>query len=43
MCLQTGLDPEAVLYEWEEKKIEDNPLMARFLSTINASKGIKKG
>ena len=38
LCLQTGLDPEAVQYEWEEKKIEDNPLMARFLSTINASK-----
>ncbi|KAI4908537.1 hypothetical protein J4E85_011705 [Alternaria conjuncta] len=43
LCLQCGLDPEAVQYEWEEKKIEDNPLMARFLSTINASKGIKPG
>ncbi|KAI4944855.1 hypothetical protein J4E91_008543 [Alternaria rosae] len=42
LCLQTGLDPDAVQYEWEEKS-EDNPLMARFLSTINASKGIKKG
>jgi len=43
LCLQTGLDPDSVQYSWEEKKIEDNPLMARFLSTINASKGIKKG
>jgi hypothetical protein len=42
LCLQSGLDPDAVQYEWEERK-EDNPLMARFLSTINASKGIKKG
>jgi hypothetical protein len=42
LCIQTGLDPDAVQYEWEEKK-EENPLMARFLSTINASKGIKPG
>ena len=42
LCLQTGLDPEAVQYEWEERKVED-PLISRFLSTINASKGILPG
>jgi hypothetical protein len=42
LCVQTGLNPDAVQYEWEERKVED-PLMARFLSTINASKGILPG
>jgi hypothetical protein len=42
LCEQTGLSADAVQYEWEERKVED-PLMARFLSTINASKGIKPG
>jgi hypothetical protein len=42
LCTQTGLDPDAVQYEWDEVHEED-PLMARFKSTINASKGIIKG
>jgi hypothetical protein len=39
VCLMTGLDPDAVLYEWEERE-EPDPRKAAFLSTINASKGI---
>lgn len=42
LCIETGLDPEAVQYEWEERH-EDNPLLASFLSTIYASKGIVPG
>jgi len=42
LCLQTGLDPETVQYEWEERKVDD-PLIARFLSTLNASTGILPG
>jgi hypothetical protein len=42
LCIQTGLDPNAVQYEWEERTVDD-PLMARFLSTISASKGILPG
>ncbi|KAG9205428.1 hypothetical protein G6514_008070 [Epicoccum nigrum] len=39
VCLMTGLDPDSVLYEWEERE-EPDPRKAAFLSTINASKGI---
>lgn len=42
LCEQTGLDPDAVVYEWEERTVED-PLMSRFLSTLANSKGIVKG
>ncbi|KAH7067420.1 hypothetical protein BKA63DRAFT_536889 [Paraphoma chrysanthemicola] len=42
LCNETGLDPEAVQYKWEERK-EENPLFASFLSTINASTGIVQG
>ncbi|KAH7400976.1 hypothetical protein DE146DRAFT_677638 [Phaeosphaeria sp. MPI-PUGE-AT-0046c] len=42
LCLETNLDPDAVKYEWEERH-DDNPLVASFLSTIYASKGIVKG
>ncbi|KAF2026875.1 hypothetical protein EK21DRAFT_73227 [Setomelanomma holmii] len=42
LCIETGLDPDAVQYEWEEKH-EENPLKASFLSTINKSTGIVKG
>jgi hypothetical protein len=42
LCIETGLDPDAVQYEWEEQH-EENPLKASFLSTINGSKGIIKG
>jgi hypothetical protein len=42
LCLETGLDPDAVQYEWEERTVE-NPVMASFLTTINASKGIVQG
>jgi hypothetical protein len=42
LCVQTGLDPDAVQYEWEKRTVED-PLQARFLSTISASRGILPG
>ncbi|OAL00809.1 hypothetical protein IQ06DRAFT_316839 [Phaeosphaeriaceae sp. SRC1lsM3a] len=42
LCIETQLDPDAVQYEWEERH-EENPIFARFLSTINASKGVVKG
>lgn len=42
LCRQTGLDPEAVVYEWEEKTVDD-PYVKRFLSTINSSRGILPG
>jgi hypothetical protein len=39
ICLMTGLDPDSVVYEWEERE-ELDPRKAVFLSTINTSKGI---
>lgn len=42
LCIETGMDPDAVLYEWETR-VEEDPLKAHFLSTINASKGILPG
>lgn len=42
VCLMTGLDPDSVVYEWEERE-EPDPRKAAFLSTINASKGIIPG
>jgi hypothetical protein len=42
LCIATGLDPDAVQYEWEEKIIDD-PHKKRFLSTISQSKGIIPG
>jgi hypothetical protein len=42
LCIATGLDPDAVQYEWEEKTIDD-PHKKRFLSTISQSKGIIPG
>jgi hypothetical protein len=42
LCMQTGMNPDAVQYEWEQRTCDD-PLVARFLSTINASKGILPG
>ncbi|EUC42049.1 hypothetical protein COCMIDRAFT_104562 [Bipolaris oryzae ATCC 44560] len=42
LCLQTGLDPDAIVYEWEERVVED-PMQARFLSTLAKSKGVVKG
>ena len=42
LCTQTGMDPDAVVYEWEERVVED-PRQARFLSTISKSKGVIKG
>jgi hypothetical protein len=39
ICLMTGLDPDSVVYEWEERE-EPDPRKAVFLSTINTSKGI---
>ncbi|RMZ71248.1 P-loop containing nucleoside triphosphate hydrolase [Pyrenophora seminiperda CCB06] len=43
LCLQTGLDPDAVQYEWEAKAQDAHPAKARFLSTISASRGILPG
>ncbi|KAK3201238.1 hypothetical protein GRF29_185g241002 [Pseudopithomyces chartarum] len=42
VCIETGLDPDAVQYEWETRE-EPNPVKAVFLSTIYASKGILPG
>lgn len=42
ICLQTGLDPDAVQYEWETRE-EPDPLKAIFLSTVYASNGILPG
>lgn len=39
ICTETGLDPDAVQYEWEAR-VEEDPMKAVFLSTISASKGI---
>jgi hypothetical protein len=39
ICLETGMDPDAVQYEWETRE-ETDPRMSIFLSTINASRGI---
>lgn len=39
VCIRTGLDPEAVAYEWDARE-ETDPMKAVFLSTISASKGI---
>lgn len=43
LCVETGLDPDAVQYEWDVAEEEKDPRKAAFLSTINASQGIKKG
>ncbi|KAI1571350.1 hypothetical protein PtrEW13061_011385 [Pyrenophora tritici-repentis] len=42
LCRQTGLDPDAVAYEWETRVVEDFRI-SRFLSTINNSRGILPG
>lgn len=42
LCIQTGMDPDAVQYEWNERTEED-PFKKRFLATINSSKGIIPG
>lgn len=42
LCNETGLDPNAVQYEWETRE-EADPMKVHFLSTLNASKGIKSG
>lgn len=42
LCLQTGLDPDAIQYQWEEEH-EPDPVKFAFLSRINASTTIIKG
>jgi hypothetical protein len=42
MCVEAGLDPDAVRYEWKTR-VEKDPGKARFLSTIYASNGILPG
>jgi len=42
LCVETGLDPDAIQYKWEVRH-SDDPNVARMLSTINASTGIIKG
>lgn len=42
MCIRSGLDPDAVCYEWETKE-EPDPLKKVFLSTIGSSTGILPG
>jgi len=42
LCLQTGLDPDAVQYKWETWE-EADPMKATFLATIRTSNGILPG
>ncbi|PTQ27066.1 hypothetical protein MARPO_0228s0003 [Marchantia polymorpha] len=42
LCIETGMDPDAVQYEWEIRE-EKDPLKAIFLSTINASTSVIPG
>lgn len=39
ICVEAGLDPDAVQYEWETRE-EPNPMRAIFLSTLYESTGI---
>lgn len=39
LCLSTGLNPDAVQYEWEPR-VETDPIKAAFVSTVYASNGI---
>lgn len=42
LCTETGLDPDAVQYEWETRE-EKDPLKAVFLSTLGKSTSIVPG
>lgn len=42
LCVQTGLDPDAVQYKWDTWE-EKDPMKATFLSTIRTSNGILPG
>lgn len=42
LCLQTGLNPDAVQYKWDTWE-ETDPMKAAFLSTIKSSNGILPG
>ena len=42
LCLETGLDPDAVKYEWETT-VEENPVKAKFKARLNGSTGILPG
>lgn len=42
LCLQTGLDPDAIQYQWDEEH-EADPIKLAFVSRINASTTIIKG
>lgn len=42
LCLETGLDPDSVQYEWETREEED-PLKKEMTARINASTGILPG
>lgn len=43
LCSDVGLDPDSVLYEWEERQDPDDAMMRTMLSTVNHSKGIVPG
>lgn len=44
LCVEVGLDPEAMQYEWETREApKGNKDIERFASTIYASKGILPG
>jgi hypothetical protein len=42
LCVDTGLDPDAVQYKWEVRH-EEHPQRAHFVKAIYASTGIIKG
>lgn len=42
LCIETGMDPDAIQYEWDTRE-EEHPLKRVFLSTVNNSTGIVKG
>jgi hypothetical protein len=42
LCTETGLDPDALQYEWEEV-VDNRPKWKVFTARINASKGIIEG
>jgi len=42
LCLETGLDPDAVIYEWETFEPQDR-LKKAFLATLGSSRGVLPG
>ncbi|KAI7588794.1 hypothetical protein KC316_g4298 [Hortaea werneckii] len=43
LCEMCGMDPDKILWEWEQEEAPENPLANRFKSTLINSKGIISG